>query len=114
MQSQGLRDRSEAFAALDCVILGASFDTVAENLAFAEGQRLPFRLLSDVDRSMGAAYDVVRPAGDRLSAYPERVAYLIDPQGRIARSYAVSDVAGHAELVLADLERLRTARGLDR
>ena len=64
MQGQALRDNAAQFAELGAVILGASFDTPAENLAFAEAQDFPFRLLSDVDRSVGAAYGVVRPADD--------------------------------------------------
>ncbi|MCC6435910.1 MAG: peroxiredoxin family protein [Acidimicrobiales bacterium] len=102
-----MRDNADRFESLGCEILGASFDTVAENLAFARAQRLPFRLLCDVDRAVGAAYQVLRPAGDPLAAYPERFAYLIDPHGVIRRSYAVSDVSDFARLVLTDLERLQ-------
>jgi peroxiredoxin len=89
------------------VILGASFDTVAENATFAAAQHLPFQLLSDTSREVGAAYEVVRPAGDRLAAFPERHSYLIGPDGVIGRAYSVSDVADHAGLVLADLRRLQ-------
>ena len=88
------------------MILGASFDTPAENLAFARAQRLPFRLLCDVDRRVGAAYEVLRTDDDRLAAYAERFAYLIDAEGVIRRSYAVNDVSSFAALVIGDLERL--------
>jgi peroxiredoxin len=91
------------------VILGASFDTVTDNAAFALAQRLPFPVLSDVDRRVGTAYEVVRPGGDRLAAFPERHSYLIGPDGVIARSYSVSDVSNHAESVLVDLRQLRGA-----
>lgn len=101
-----MRDNADRFAARGCTILGASFDTTAENLAFARAQRLPYRLLGDVDRRVGAAYGVLRDPDDPLAAYPERFAYLIDPDGVIRRSYPVSDVSGFAELVLGDLERL--------
>lgn len=89
------------------MVLGASFDTVEENRQFAADQHFPFRLLSDVDRVVGRAYDVVRPAGDQYAAYALRYSFLIDPAGLIARVYDVSDVKGHAEVVLADLEQLR-------
>jgi len=90
-------------------VLGASFDTVEENRQFAADQHFPFRLLSDVDRAVGRAYDVVRPAGDQYAAYALRYSFLIDPEGLIARVYDVSDVRGHADAVLADLEQLRPA-----
>lgn len=109
MQGQGLRDSAHRFAELGAVIVGASFDTPAENHAFAEAQRFPFRMLSDTDRSVGAAYDVVRPATDRYASYPRRISYLIDPEGTIRRAYDVADVAAHAEAVLGDLEALGAA-----
>ncbi len=103
MEGRALRDRADAFEAARCIILGASFDTPAENKAFADEQRFPFQLLSDVDRAVGAAYEVVRPPGDQYGAFPMRVSYLIDPDGVIRRAYGVADVAGHADAVLADL-----------
>lgn len=89
------------------MILGASFDTPEENKAFAEAQQFGFRLLSDVDRRVGAAYEVLRSPDDQYAAFPMRIAYLIDPGGVVRRSYAVSDVAGFADSVLEDLGRFQ-------
>jgi thioredoxin-dependent peroxiredoxin len=88
-------------------VLGASFDTPEENRVFAEAESFDFRLLSDGDRSVGRAYDAVRPDDDPLASLPLRVSYLIDPEGVIRRAYAVTDTAGHAAEVLGDLEALR-------
>jgi peroxiredoxin Q/BCP len=107
VEGRALRDRADAFAAAGCVVLGASFDTVAANNAFADEQRFGFRLLADHDRAVGARYEVVRAADDQYAAYPLRHSFLIDPQGVIRQVYAVSDVAAHADDVLADLARLR-------
>lgn len=106
MQGQALRDSADRFAAHHAVILGASFDPPAENFAFAEAQELPFSLLSDVDRSVGATYDVVRAPGEKYTEYPRRHSYLIDPDGVVRRAYDVTDVAAHATQVLHDLEAL--------
>ena len=89
------------------MVLGASFDSVESNHAFATAQQFPFRLLSDVDRAVGERYQAVRPPGHQYADYPERISYLIDPQGVIRRSYAVHDVAGHAAAVVADLTELQ-------
>ncbi len=86
------------------MVLGASFDTPAENKVFVDDQAFGFRLLSDVDRRVGARYEVVRSADDQYVSFPLRLSYLIDPDGIIRRSYAVTDVGGHAEQVLRDLE----------
>jgi len=88
-------------------VLGASFDTVEENRAFAEAEGFAFRLLSDPDRTVGRAYAANRPDDDPLASLPKRVSYLIDPQGVIRRVYSVTDTAGHAAAVLADLAELR-------
>lgn len=100
-----MRDKADRFAELGAVILGASFDTIEENRAFAEAQGFPYRLLSDTDRTVGAAYQVTRDADDKYADYPRRYSYLIAPSGLIHRAYDVTDVAQHADDVLADLER---------
>jgi len=66
-------------------------------------------LLSDLDRAVGALYEVVRPAGHQYLDYPERISYLIDPDGVIRRSYPVHDVAGYAAAAIADLVVLQRA-----
>ena len=88
-------------------MLGASFDTVEDNRAFAEAEGFGYRLLSDVDREVGKAYDAARPDDDPLASLPLRVSYLIDPEGVIRRAYHVTDTAGHAAEVLADLAALQ-------
>ena len=110
MEGQALRDRADQFKAHDTVVVGASFDTVEENKAFDDAQAFGFALLSDVDRTVGTRYEAAREPDERYAAFPLRVSYLIDPEGRIARSYAVSDVTTHADEVLADLENLQRHR----
>jgi peroxiredoxin Q/BCP len=90
-------------------VLGASFDTPEENRAFADDQHFEFRLLSDVDKKVGAAYEVVRPPGADYPDFPLRIAYLIDPDGIVRKSYEVKDVGGFAAQVLTDLAALGPA-----
>jgi thioredoxin-dependent peroxiredoxin len=85
------------------VTLGASFDTPEDNKAFAEAQQFGFRLLSDVDKMVGAQYEVTRPADDERANFAMRIAYLIDPDGIIRKAYEVTDVSGFAAEVLDDL-----------
>ena len=87
-------------------MLGASFDTQDENRTFADAQSFGFRLLSDVDRAVGTAYEVVRPADAPYPDFPLRIAYLIDPDGVIRKSYEVTDTTGFAADVLSDLDAL--------
>jgi peroxiredoxin len=52
------------------------------------------------------AYETRDPGTDKVS-FSKRLAYLIDPEGKIRKSYEVSDTAGFAAQVLADLAKLR-------
>lgn len=89
-------------------MVGISFDAPEDNAAFRSKFDFPFDLLSDQDRSVGAAYDVLRPTDDPFAHYPKRISYLIDPDGTIAKSYDVGDPAGHGAEVLADLAALQS------
>lgn len=62
-------------------------------------------MLSDTDRSVGSAYHAKRD--DDFADFPNRISYLIDPAGIIQKAYEVSDPAGHALVVLADLAALQ-------
>jgi peroxiredoxin Q/BCP len=88
------------------VILGASFDTPADNKAFADAQHFPYRLLSDPTREVGAAYGVKKEPDEQWSDFPRRMTFLIDPQGVIQRVYSVTDVAKNPQDVLDDIEDL--------
>lgn len=89
------------------MVIGASFDSVQDQKAFAEGEGFPFALISDPDQSIGRAYDAVRLVGEDYfeMGLPRRISYLIDPDGMIAEAYdlAGQDLAGHAGVVLADI-----------
>ena len=87
-----------------------SFDSVEDQKAFADGESFPYQLLSDSDKSMGAAYDAKRQEGEKYfeAGIPRRISYLISPDGKIAKAYDVEndglDLASHADAVLADIK----------
>lgn len=81
-------------------MLGVSFDTVAENRAFAEKFSFPFRLLCDTDRAMGVAYG----AADSPDAeYAKRISYVLDEEGRVLLAYPKVNPGEHLDQVLGDL-----------
>lgn len=99
-QAESLRDNFEAFEALDCRILGASFDAVEINRAFRDKYRLPFSLLSDPTGRIARALGVARE-GDDIA---QRVAFLVGADGSVVERYDVADPTMFGEMVLADLE----------
>jgi thioredoxin-dependent peroxiredoxin len=107
VEGRELSSRTSDFSAAECSVIGISFDTVGENKAWAESQGFDFQLLSDVDHSVGRAYEVERDADDQYAAFPLRVSYLVDPGGMIRKTFAVTGVADHAGSVLDALATLR-------
>ncbi len=101
-----MRDQAQKFADAGCAVYGISFDSPADNGQFRTSNDFPFSLLSDESKEVGAAYEAIRDADDPFANFPKRVSYLIDADGAIRKSYDVSDPAGHAGEVLADLEAL--------
>jgi len=61
------------------VILGASFDTQAENKKFAEKFQFNFPLICDTDRKIGTAYG----ANVDPQKGAQRVGVVIDDEGKI-------------------------------
>lgn len=52
---------------------------------------------------------MLRPADDPYADYPQRVSFLIGPDGMVVRRYDVADVATHAGDVLDDIRRATEA-----
>jgi thioredoxin-dependent peroxiredoxin len=87
------------------VILGASFDPVEANCAFAQKFSFPYKLVCDVDKTVGTAYGAFDPGEPD---YPKRISYLIGPDRRVKRVYAQVRPKDHPAQVLADLAALRS------
>ena len=81
------------------MVLGASFDDIAANRAFAEKYSFPFKLLCDTDHKLGEAYGAKVPDRDT----PRRISYLIGPDRKIVKAYDPVKPAEHPAQVLADL-----------
>ena len=99
-QGCGFRDRAREYAAKGVHVLGASFDTIADNRRFADEQRFPFPILCDVDRRIGIAYRAAERAND---AYPRPITYVIGPEGYIEQALETKDPGGQAGALLESL-----------
>jgi peroxiredoxin len=80
-------------------VLGASFDSVDKNCAFAQKFGYPYKLISDPTKSL-ASYDAIDPADPD---WPRRISYLIGRDRRIVKAYADVDPLTHADDILDDL-----------
>jgi peroxiredoxin len=69
------------------------------------------KILSDVGRTVGAAYQTVRPPDDPDAGFAKRRTFVIDPDGVIRKVYAVKDIEAHTAQVLDDLRELGAMAG---
>jgi len=94
------------YSAMNAVILGVSVDTAESHKSFRAKEGLNFKLLSDADAKVSAAYgSVMEYNGAKLSA---RNTFVIDTAGNVAKVFAGVKPSGHSEEVLtalADLKR---------
>jgi thioredoxin-dependent peroxiredoxin len=79
------------------VILGASFDSVQDNEAFAQKFKFPYRLLSDTKREIGLAYGACGSQQDRSA---RRISYVIGPDGTVTHAFPKVDTKSHPREVL--------------
>lgn len=77
-----------------------SFDDVEANRHFAEKSKFPYRLLCDVDRTIGVAYGA---AESPTAGSARRISYLIGPDGAIKAVWGKVDVSKHADEVLTHI-----------
>lgn len=98
LEGRGLRDHREYFDQSAIEVVGVSFDSVADNAAFARKYDFGFRLLSDLTHEVALAYGACESLKARN---PERISFLIDASGRIERVYDRVDPRDHAAQVLA-------------
>jgi peroxiredoxin Q/BCP len=84
-------------------VIGVSPDSVESHQKFHKKYDLAVRLAADADKEVANAYGVwaEKSMYGRKYMGVERSTFLIDNQGRIARSWRKVKVPGHAEEVLA-------------
>lgn len=107
-QACGVRDRKADYAAAGATVIGISPDEVKDIDKFAGKHDLDFTLLADADHAVAEKYGtwVEKSMYGRKYMGVERSTFLIDRQGRIARSWRKVKVPGHAEEVLAAAREL--------
>ena len=82
-------------------VLGVSRDSIECQRDFAARNDLPYRLLSDEPGTIAEAWGV---AGGLLRfGLPQRVTFLVSPEGTIVRRFEPATPAGHAAEVIAAL-----------
>jgi peroxiredoxin len=88
-----LRDGFKEFQSLAVTVFGISVDSIFSHKAFAENLKISFQLLSDFNKEVCSAYNVMHEEILGLKGIAKRSAFLIDSSG-IVRYTWVSDDPG--------------------
>lgn len=99
------RDDLHKLTSLGAQVIGVSVDNTASHADFAKKYHLPFPLLADKNGEVATRYGALRNLG--LVRFAKRYTFLIDPQGRIAKTYLKVDTSRHSQEILDDLARLK-------
>lgn len=91
------RDIWSDYEAAGVLVIGVSTQDLESKRAFAEKHELPFPLVADTDQQWAKAFGVRVRAG-----YAQRVTFLLDGSGTIAKVYPDVDPGVHAAEILQD------------
>ena len=83
-------------------VVGVSVDKPAANKKWAEKYRLRMPLISDTEYRVSSSFGVARP----LVGVAKRTTFLIEPDGRLRKTYPKVTAKGHAAQVLADVREV--------
>jgi peroxiredoxin Q/BCP len=101
------RDDLAQLTALGAQIVGISVDDSASHAEFAKKYHLPFPLLADQDGAVARLYGAF--SDWKVMRFAKRYTFLIDPQGKIAKTYLKVDTSRHSAEIIADLKLLSAA-----
>jgi len=94
VEGKEFRDLHEQFTGLDCAVVGVSTDSVESHRGFADEHGLPFPLLADTRGELAKAFSVLE------GGMAQRATFVLDREGRVARSFLEVTPRGHAQQVL--------------
>ncbi len=106
------RDEQALYGDRDADVWGISPQGAASKRAFAAKYDLPFPLLVDEDHAVAEAYGAWVEKQNYGKTYwgVARMTFLVDPDGRIGRTWPKVTPDGHAADVLAVIDELHAAR----
>jgi thioredoxin-dependent peroxiredoxin len=93
------------YAQYKAVVLGVSLDSVDSHKKFCSKEGLNFKLLADTDHKVTDQYGSLKNLG--VVKFAARHTFIIDPNGKIAKTYTSVDPARHSDEVLAALDQLQ-------
>ncbi len=104
IEAHNFQRDQDLYAKRNAVVLGVSVDSVDSHKQFCTKEGLNFKLLADPDHKVVSAYGSLMNFG--VTQIAARHTFIIDPLGKIVRSYMTVDPNGHSQEVLAALDEV--------
>ena len=104
----GIAEVYDEFEKMGVKVFGVSKDSPASHTKFIEKFNLPFTLLSDESTEMIQKYEAWKEKSMYGKKYwgIDRITYIVNPKGKIAKVYPKVVPADHALQILSDLKQL--------
>jgi peroxiredoxin Q/BCP len=96
------RDNLQPIRDMGAEIIGVSLDSIQSHSKFASKYGLSFPLISDKEKRIANAYGVLKDTGTSTN----RVTFIIDKTGRVAKVFPKVDVTKHTGEVMSALKEL--------
>jgi len=93
----GFRDIYSEYKKAKIIVFGISYDSPRGLKKFKTKYNLPFNFLSDSKKEVAPKY------GSASLAWPKRMTFIIDKNGKIEKIYSKINVNTHAQRILDDL-----------
>lgn len=100
------RDAWQRYDTAGVRVIGVSADSEENHRKFADENSLPFALIADPEHVWSDAFGV-GPVSFAMPNADDRISFLIDPTGHIAKVYEDVDPGVHADQVLEDAKALK-------
>jgi peroxiredoxin Q/BCP len=102
IEACSFRDKLNSLRALWTEVVGVSVDSLESHRQFTEKNNLNFPLVSDRDKRISQMYGALSEDGSKA----ERITFIIDRHGRIAKVFTEVDVTKHTDEVVAVIKQL--------
>jgi len=93
------------YAERNAVVMGVSLDSVDSHKKFCTKEGFSFKLLADAGHKVTAEYGSLTNFG--VVKFAARNTFIIDPAGKIAKTYSGVNPSSHSAEVLAELDALQ-------
>ena len=100
------------YAERNAVVLGVSLDSVDSHKKFCAKEGLNFKLLADPDHKVTDSYGSLNNFA--VVKFAARNTFLIDPSGRVAKTFLGVNPLSHSAQVLSQLDRLQKPAAVPR